>query len=76
MEKPRTYKEPYSPENTPPPPQVMNPNGKPENNEKDRPAKGQQKKERSRENKYSQRKQKKSKLLGESETEINDETTI
>jgi hypothetical protein len=68
-------KEPYTPENTPPPPQIIDPNQRKEQNEEDRPIENRQKNEKARENKSPQKKEK-PKLLGESETEIDDETTI
>lgn len=64
------YKEPFRPEDTPTPPQSMHP-GAPEEQDKKSP---------SQPSVASSKKEKKNtpdkKLLGESETEIDDETTI
>jgi hypothetical protein len=69
-------KEPYSPENTPSPPQIIDPSLQNERNEDDKSIENRQKNTTSGENKSTQKKQDKPKLLGESETEIDDETTI
>lgn len=67
--------EPFPPENTPTPPHVMNPNASAEREEKtaskEDPAARQ-----SRDKPSPQSKEPKEKLLGESEIEIDDETTI
>jgi hypothetical protein len=71
-------KEPYDPEHTPKPPQIIEPNTHEERNDRDEPVEdrkndglqpgsGQEQKKK---------KEEKPKLLGESETEIDDETTI
>jgi hypothetical protein len=69
-------KEPYPPENTPSPPQIIDPNQRKERNEDDMPIENRQKNNAGGENKSTQKGKEKPKLLGESETEIDDETTI
>jgi hypothetical protein len=69
-------KEPYSPENTPSPPQIIEPNQRKERNEGSRPVEDRQKNQTTGENKSAQKKEEKPKPLSESETGIDDETTI
>ena len=79
-------KEPYSPEQTPNPPQVIDPNRMNEQGEKQRPVENKQgaanradpKNENQSNRKDADKDQNKKgeKLLGESETEIDDEATI
>jgi hypothetical protein len=68
----RKIEEPFDPERTPPPAQEMDPNVRNENNRKqpgDKPA-------ADRTKASDEKDEEKIKLLGESETEITDETTI
>jgi hypothetical protein len=64
--------EPYPPEHTPSPPQTVDPRGTPGKAEQQPAGKANEQKPEPDKNK----KQEKPKLLGESETEIDDETTI
>ncbi len=66
--------EPYSPANTPEPPQIKDPSNKTERNEPDPPQDVDKKNRKGPSNEESGKEE--AKLLGESETEIDDETTI
>ena len=80
MEKEKEIKEPYKPENTPTPPQIIDPNRRPEEPSDKEPVKAEKKstpdQERDRKNAKPGESENKEKLLGETETEITDETTI
>jgi hypothetical protein len=69
-------KEPYSPEHTPNPPQIIDPSLPKERNERDEPVENRGKDKQQGTDSQKPKKEKKPKLLGESETEIDDETTI
>ena len=77
-------KEPYPPEQTPNPPQVIDPNRRNEEGEREAPVENKQGSRNDPRNEGEQvgrkpdneENEKKEKLLGESETEIDDETTI
>jgi hypothetical protein len=70
-------KEPFSPEATPNPPQIIDPSRGAEQGETEQPLKTQPKNQQSEQKPDQQSKaQPKKKLPGESETEIDDETTI
>lgn len=71
----KKIKEPYHPEHTPPPPQIIDPSMRKERNEPDEPVEG-RKNEKRQPDSGQKKKEEKPKLLGESETEIDDETTI
>ncbi|HEY0743108.1 MAG TPA: hypothetical protein VGD40_16685 [Chryseosolibacter sp.] len=79
MENEKEIKEPYRPEDTPNPPQIIDPN-RPNNEAGDKsPVKAERKSPAQQsDNKETKpgEDSKKEKLLGESETEITDETTI
>lgn len=68
-------REPYTPEGTPNPPQIIDPSYKEEQRDKSTSASNKQQPGDKREPTAGDKKEKK-KILGESETEINDETTI
>ena len=68
-------KEPFSPEATPNPPQIIDPSRENERGEGKQPIKTDPKNQQEEKKDRSQESPKK-KLLGESETEIDDETTI
>jgi hypothetical protein len=73
----KKIKEPYPPENTPSPPQIIDPSGRKEKNEDDRPIEGRPQNQKETDRQPVKKDQEKTKkLLGESETEIDDETTI
>jgi hypothetical protein len=79
MEDDKKIREPFTPENTPNPPQIIDPNKRnDEANEKAprKTAKPSAENKPERQDQKPDRSEKKEKLLGESETEITDETTI
>lgn len=73
-------KEPYKPENTPTPPQIIDPNKRNDEPGEKQPVKAEKKstpaQQSDRKNAKPVDAEEKEKLLGESETEITDETTI
>jgi hypothetical protein len=79
MENEKKIKEPYRPEDTPNPPQIIDPNRRNDEPGEKNPVRG-EKNGPSNEQKETEsapaENGKKEKLLGESETEITDETTI
>ena len=80
MENEKEIKEPYRPENTPNPPQIIDPNRRPDESTEKEQVKAEKKsspdQQPDRKNTKPGESEKKEKLLGESETEITDETTI
>lgn len=72
----RKVKEPFPPHHTPHPPQIMNPDSDKERIEKGSGVKNEQNKKEERKPAQNQEKPEKKKLPGESEIEIDDETTI
>jgi len=80
MENEKEIKEPYTPENTPNPPQIIDPNRRPEDPSEGEPVKAEKK---SKPDQHPDRKntkpgeaEKKEKVPGAPETKISDETTI
>jgi hypothetical protein len=71
----KNIKEPYAPESTPNPPQIIDPSRQNEQGERDQPLKTQPT-NHDGEHKNNNKPAPKKKLLGESEIEIDDETTI
>jgi hypothetical protein len=73
-------KEPFNPENTPTPPQIIDPNQRNDEPSEKNPRKVDQspspKDKSDRENQKPSNPKKEEKLLGETETEITDETTL
>jgi len=72
-------REHYSPEHTPNPPQTVDPSLRKERNEPDKPVESPEGSDRRKPSDEDEKKEKAGegeKRLGESETEINDETTI
>jgi hypothetical protein len=80
MENEKEIKEPFKPENTPNPPQIIDPNKQNDGPEEKAPLKAEKKSTPDHKSDPKSTKPgdglKKEKLLGESETEITDETTI
>ena len=74
----KNIKEPYQPDNTPNPPQIIDPSKRNENNEREAPVENKQRdaNQQSQEQKAQPKtKEEKPKRLGESQPDINDETT-
>jgi hypothetical protein len=80
MEREKEIKEPYTPENTPNPPQIIDPNKQNDEPGEKAPLKAEKKSTPDHKSDLKNTKPgdapDKEKLLGESETEITDETTI
>lgn len=80
MENEKEIKEPFKPENTPNPPQIIDPNKRNDEPGENEPVKAEKKskpeQQPDRKNAKPGDVEKNEKLLGESETEITDETTI
>jgi hypothetical protein len=69
-------KEPFPPEATPNPPQIIDPSKESDQGKSKQPLKTQPKNQQAGHKSDQSKSQPKKKLLGESETEIDDETTI
>ena len=69
-------REPYTPEGTPNPPQIIDPSSRDERKEKDKPDHNKTREAGNESKPTHESEDGKEKLLGESETEIDDETTI
>ncbi len=79
MDKEKNIKEPYRPEDTPNPPQIIDPNRRNDEPDEKSPMRGEKKSPTGQHEENDSKpaeSEKKEKLLGESETEITDETTI